>query len=1096
MSKISKLYLLLLLLSSISSVQTLLDENETEPIEMKVGSRVEFDENRNYFKFNFTGSNESKIIFDFEQCILYMSLTNTNGETNSLKNMNGDHCIKNYVGNLTENGTYYVKVLCLYESCEIGSFFYSYIIGGIIDTIDLSKKIYYTKSSFNSNNNYFGTMDYNVTGISEDKYVYFRLTENKIDYIPYYPDNPYVPQLDLDTHQLIPNMTPFEVINIKNEAKSERNVKLYKFEKDNDDIIKIHCLINSKEYSSENKNFEYLQFMFFPITLQNFQVIRGDETSLFIDGPTFYLINNGSHKSFFLVPGTFQEGNITLMAKSNETIGHSLENLTKIANLELSSKDIPKSGLIRIKIEEDDPQSTVVFMIPQDYESKMKIFIADEYDDECKNSYLIPDNKNKIIYCYEEKKKRLEYFNNITTYNSKISNMHIIFSEENEGTNYIINNNMRLPIFVEKRGQDQSIFLKKYINKFAYFAAENPYLFKTFFSLGEKYAKYMGINLNNYMKMSPMHFRINSKYLPWLEFYNIYLNQLDLKVNVYIKQIYGGSGLYECNADDVNEKDLTFLTTPISNAKCKNKKSIFNRLFTFDGTKIISGYITPDSYFDGYIEINNDDKTIDISAITKDYFNLPNTARYLKKNVEYTIKFTLNHTIKLEPGFDAEITITNGQTSAKINTQNPTVPVSGNGFTIKSNNDAMVYFFGNFSKELIQEEIDLDKSKGKILRVRNVEDDILLDIGFEGCYPSTIPINFEANGVHYFDNIYDKLKEKLVPGEKVYIYSSADKNKNLKIYYDIKNLGNANNNFNIFLIPGNNEENALAVDSYGVHNLLIDLHFCNKNTIFNLTFLYDHEKEVYRIFTNENYTEKYREFVLSRGEITMFFSSNHPLIYSYSYNDRVDEDFFDHEWEFWNERIVSSKLDIIEAGKIARDDIIKIKFEPNYKQSSTRYIIIIAQENAQHTFEKFEDPCYITELLNQRPAGVKVDTIYDIGDKDSVDAEVDISSIKHNDNKYLVNIISQELRFEKKVNFYKPLEFSQETTAPTDEDQGGGGQGNEEKEEKEEDETNIALAVTLPIIAILIIAIVVILIFYFKKDSSSFEIESKSIQLM
>ena len=553
--------------------------------------------------------------------------------------------------------------------------------------------------------------------------------------------------------------------------------------------------------------------MFFPITLQNFQQIKGDESSLLIDGPTLYLINPNREKRFFLFPGLFMEETIILMAKSNETIEYSIEGLKKIANLPLRSGNMPETRVI--EIEKNDPQTTVIFTMPTDLESKMKMFLADEFDYECRNSYFVPANTNKIIYCYEREDKKYYYFNNITTYNSKNKNMHIIFSEENEGTDYIINNYMRLPIFVEKSNQDQSIFLKKYPPKFTYFGVENPYLFKTFYSYGEKYAKYGGINANNYMKVSPMHFRMNSKYLPWFEFYNLYLNQFDIKVNVYIKQIYGGSELYECNADDVNEKDLTFLTTPISNAKCKNKKSIFNRLFTFDGTKIISGYITPDSYFDGYAEINNDDKTIDISAITRDLLKSPNTARYLKKNVEYTVKFTLNHMIKLEPGFDAEITITNGQTSSKINTQNPAVPISGNGFTIKSNNDAMVYFFGKFTNELVQKEIDLELSKGKIVIVRNVDDDILLDIGFEGYYPSTILIKSNARqiGTVHFENIYDQLKGKLVKEEKVFLYYFAGKNSKLSIEYLPKNLANENNDFNIFLIPGNNDINTLIINN-------------------------------------------------------------------------------------------------------------------------------------------------------------------------------------------------------------------------------------------------------------------------------------------
>ena len=94
-----------------------------------------------------------------------------------------------------------------------------------------------------------------------------------------------------------------------------------------------------------------------------------------------------------------------------------------------------------------------------------------------------------------------------------------------------------------------------------------------------------------------------------------------------------------------------------------------------------------------------------------DEFRTNNNAKYLKKDVEYKINFELNHLIKLEPGFNAEIKITNGQNTLIINTQNPTTDLSGSGYTIKSNNDAMVYFFGKISNmEISQMEIDIEKS--------------------------------------------------------------------------------------------------------------------------------------------------------------------------------------------------------------------------------------------------------------------------------------------------------------------------------------------------------------------------------------------------
>ena len=139
---------------------------------------------------------------------------------------------------------------------------------------------------------------------------------------------------------------------------------------------------------------------------------------------------------------------------------------------------------------------------------------------------------------------------------------------------------------------------------------------------------------------------------------------------------------------------------------------------------------------------------------------------------------------------------------------------------------------------------------------------------------------------------------------------------------------------------------------------------------------------------------------------------------------------------------------------------MSIKFKPNYKQSSTRYIIIIAQQNDKNTKEAFNDPCYIVGLLNQRPSGVKVDTIYDIGDSDSITAEVDIADIVHSSNKYLVNIISHELRFDKKIHFYQSLDFKDKSGGLSD--------------------AELAMAIVFPIIGAALIGVGIL--FYCKKE--------------
>ena len=260
--------------------------------------------------------------------------------------------------------------------------------------------------------------------------------------------------------------------------------------------------------------------------------------------------------------------------------------------------------------EEYDSQTKVLLMIPSALESRTKIFLFDEFTDYCSNYYSIQNNKAALLYCENEREKEFEYHNKITLYTSDSYNMHSIISDEDWGNDYLIYNYMNFPIFIEKSKDYQSIYTSEYSSRFTFFGAENPYIFNAFYSYVKKTFNMEGININNYLNLTQMNLRINSNYLPWFEFYNFYFNQLDLKINFYINQIYGGSDIYECTADDVNQKDLLFLTYPISNKKCKNKRSIFNRLFTLDGTKILSGYITPDSYFDIYAEIDNDNTVI------------------------------------------------------------------------------------------------------------------------------------------------------------------------------------------------------------------------------------------------------------------------------------------------------------------------------------------------------------------------------------------------------------------------------------------------------------------------------------------------------
>ena len=388
----------------------------------------------------------------------------------------------------------------------------------------------------------------------------------------------------------------------------------------------------------------------------------------------------------------------------------------------------------------------------------------------------------------------------------------------------------------------------------------------------------------------------------------------------------------------------------------------------------------------------------------------------------------------------------------------------------------MVYFFGKISNmEISQMEIDIEKSKGKIVKIENFSTKMIIDIGFSGTYPSVIPFKEDVreNRVKYLDNVYEKLKGRLVNGEKLFIYSYSKNMDNVKIDYIEKNINNKNNDFNVFLISEKEQKNTIILNIDELREIITDIHFCKSDTIFKLSLLTENETDFY--FTNANFTG--RNISLTDGDNKMTFTTNKPFVFTYSLNDYIDQDVFQNNENYWNVRKVLNQLIIDDiANKNDNDHIIKIKFKPNYKQSSTRYIIIIAQKNSDNTLDNFKDPCFVTGLLNQKPAGVKVDVIYNVGENVSIDAEVDISDIVSENNNYIMNIISQELRFEKKINFYEPKEFKQHKGSGDDKDDGG------------LKGTALALAIVIPIIGVIIIAIVVIFICK-HKGSTSDEIE-------
>ena len=431
------------------------------------------------------------------------------------------------------------------------------------------------------------------------------------------------------------------------------------------------------------------------------------------------------------------------------------------------------------------------------------------------------------------------------------------------------------------------------------------------------------------------------------------------------------------------------------------------------------------SYFDVYIELENS-KNITISSLMKNLFNC--TTKYLKKNIEYSLDFYADHLVKLDPEFNSKIKIYNDLgNNFIINSTNPTVEIKGNNFKIKSDNDAIIYFYGKLMEVFKQIKINSEIGKNVEIKIKN-NTPFILDFGFKGYNPMDISniltsSTFDEDRILFIENIYDKLKTKLVKGESLYLHYIGLE-ENIEISYNYTNINNPKNEYTFFLISKNDENSTLIINNKNMEKIKYHINYCQ--SYHNLTMFYQSSESFLEesfefnseITTIEQYTDDNKPFKLR-------FESNEDFVFSYSFIDDMDN-LFNKEDEWISQRKELTNLKINEIKKLSKySKVISIKFYPNYKESSTRYIIVIAPKNEIYSKENLSNPCFITKLVTEKVEGIKIINSADIGENDLIYIEADISDIiKDGNNEFIVNIISQELRFEKKLNFYTPYEFS------------------------------------------------------------------------
>ena len=95
----------------------------------------------------------------------------------------------------------------------------------------------------------------------------------------------------------------------------------------------------------------------------------------------------------------------------------------------------------------------------------------------------------------------------------------------------------------------------------------------------------------------------------------------------------------------------------------------------------------------------------------------------------------------------------------------------------------------------------------------------------------------------------------------------------------------------------------------------------------------------------------------------------------------------------------------------------------NYKNSLIKYMIIIAPEEKNITFDSLRNPCLLTELINKKEKNLFIKEIYDIGENDFIEIDIDLSNLNCENKNCTVNVFSQDVRYHKYLDFYEPKFF-------------------------------------------------------------------------
>ena len=978
----------------------------------------------NYFKFSYNGTTITKYLVEIftqystsEIVVLIEGLDKIDTQTIRSREL------INIYFNLTKPGIYYIKYTYKDDRYKdtYGSFSV-YPLQKTIDILDFQEQIYFFNFTLATKYNEI-IFTYNVKNLTEDRLIYFTCSQTQFEicdsfsqkcnfitkFYKFLANSNYtihVYSYSQDSYNDRRYMKPyvFGVFN-KDNIKKYNNLGV---DKNNQPMI----YLIEKKYISSNK-FYFININYY-LYFYN-EIYEFDE--LFDRLPNLYFYTIRNEYEDFDVRGelqiilVFPEFNYESKTYDNYVIAFANDlyiNSANNGNFEIASGN---NGFIIIKKEEISP---------------FYKFLRYYYN----NLILIKSQKNNIAFV--DNKNGYDKLSNSLIINSKDIDSNFIF------------------IFIEKTDDKNIINLTYYEARYSYFyALDNK-------SLNNRTKIMKGKGLNSYFK------RQNSEIGDFYDIFNKITLNIDEKVNIYFRKYYGYSNIFEIDlGTHYDISNLLFLTKPIKTYE--NEKSILNRLCNLESNKLYSGYLDYQSLYDIYIDFDIDNNEESLVKIQKEDNPFNNLIKLFKPKIKYLIDFEVHHLIKLDPNFNATVTIKDFEKTIILDKNNPiTTEIKGNYVQISTNSNAMLYFYNSILaltstsevyKNMSQYEIEPQNEKNLLLDIillENYEGDIhyLIDVGFEGYTPFEYH-GFDISIENCYDecnlilpNYFDLINSELVKKEKLFIYYyivSEDK-RNLTPSYDstyYTSLKKLNNKYTFLVVPPNiegEEEKNLFINYYNKKTVSLQVHYCT-----NLNYEGNKPLLIYksRIKKTKEFVDSETFLLDSWGENYYIFNfdSKNEFVFSYFFIDKYDNII--NTDSFWiSERKVVNNLKIKKAEINFETNTANIQAIPNYIKSTTKYFIIIGPKNDTFTLDSFNNPCFLVKIITENSLGTKIYEVMNMGDE-YIDVNIDISDLisQNSDSKdFIVNIVSLELRFEKKLNFYRARFFEKNKIIHINED--------------------------------------------------------------